>query len=349
VAASNKRVRLGIIGCGAIVEFFYLPVASKLQELEVVALVDKNVDRAQNLAKRFNIGVHVDDYRRVPKDLDGVLIALPHNLHAPVAIEFLSEGIPVLVEKPLAMTVEEARRVIDVAHAKGTMLQVAQKFRFCNQARLVKRAIDEGWLGRLRGFEIAANFEDKNPMASGFCWSKEQAGGGILVDVGSLILDTLLWWLGDPVEVEYCDDSLGGVESDCELSLVLMTPHGPVAGRVILSRLRKRKDVARIDGERLSIVYGLESMMGQLYLLSAATGERLPFVSDSQTIPQQSWRDIFREQLRSFATAITTGGVSPVPGESALSTLALIESCYRVRRPLKLPWETGEDLVRAHI
>lgn len=337
---SNRHIKLGIVGCGAITEFAYLHAAAKVQELQVVALADKNLGRAERLAKQFGIDLYVDDYRRLPKDLDGVVIALPHDLHAPVAIEFLSQGTPVLVEKPLALKVDEARKVIDIARTNGTVLQVGQIYRFCNRARLVKRALEEGWLGRLRGFTLEGNFADTNPMASGFAWNKEHAGGGTLVDVGSLILDLLIWWLGDPVKVEYRDDSRGGVECECELSLELSNSQGPVAGNVTLSRLRKLKDIARIDGERFSIIYGFETKEGLLELLPASPRDQIPFVVDTYSVPPQSGPDFFSEQLKDFATAIRTGRPSAAPGESVLPSLSLIEECYRMRKPLGLPWET---------
>lgn len=342
-ARTRQPVRLGIVGCGAIVEFCYLPAAKAIPELEIAVLADKSVARAKRFAGQYDVSLYVEDYRRFPDDLNGVIIALPHYLHAPVTIEFLRKGIPVLVEKPLALTLEEAKEVLEVAEATSTPLQVGSIYRFCRGARLVKQAIEENWLGSLRAFELEGNFADTNPMASGFAWDKGQAGGGTLVDIGSLALDLLCWWLGEPVDVLYKDDSLGGVECECELWLVLRTADGPVEGRIILSRLRKLRNVARVEGEKFAIEYGLQSARGEVCISPVRTGERLSFVPDALTLPLQTWGDLFAEQLRSFVRAISTGSKPIVSGESALPSLALIEMCYHRRQPLELPWAGEED------
>src|SRR5215212_3672760 len=127
---------------------------------------------------------------------------------------------------------------------------------------MVKRAVEQGWLGNLRTFSLEINVADTNPMASGFAWDKEQSGGGTLMDVGSLLVDLLMWWFGNAVEVEYRDDSMGGVECDCELTMEFRNPRGTISGNVVISRMRKLRDIVRIDGERLSIVYGFETNQG---------------------------------------------------------------------------------------
>jgi predicted dehydrogenase len=311
-----------------------------VKNVEIVALVDKNLARARLLGERRGISALLDDYRQLPSDLDGVIIALPHHLHAPVASEFLQRGVAVLVDKPLALTTSEAERVIDIARAHHTLLQVSQMYRFCHRAQMVKRAIEQGWLGSVKSFSLEGNFADTNPMATGFAWNRKQAGGGTLVDVGSLILDLLTWWFGEPQRVEYADDSLGGVECDCELTMELRNPRGTISGNVILSRLRKLRDIVRIDGDRMSIVYGFETNHGLLELIPNDPNWQVPFLLDARSVPYQSHIDFFAEQLKNFAAAIRAPEKSQAPAESILPSLRLIEQCYRDRRPLEYPWES---------
>ena len=331
-------VRLAIIGCGAVTELCHLPAARLAREVEIVALADKNIARAKFLGERFGIGYCTEDYHRLPENIDGVIVALPNYVHAPVALEFLNRGIHVLVEKPMALNVGEAEAMVKTADAKGVALQVGLMSRFCNGARLMKRAIDEGWLGALQSFSLESGLVYDWPVASGFILSREQAGGGELLDIGSHMLDLLLWWLGNAVDVEYRDDSLGGVEADCWLSLVLQGPTGPVQGTVALSRLRKLGDIARIFGERFTIEYDLSTPATVHIWPSIWDGKDLSFVSDFGPLSCQSWNDVYAEQLRAFARAIAAGGESVVSGESVLGSIALIERCYRDRLPLELPW-----------
>jgi predicted dehydrogenase len=339
--AEQEIVKLGVIGCGAIAEFAYLPAAQHLTGAKIVALADKNIARARLLGERFGITACVDDYHQLPADLDGVIIALPHDWHGPVSKEFLSRGVAVLVEKPLALTVAEAKEVIATAHANKTLLQVGQIYRFCSRAQMVKRAIDQGWIGDLRSFSLEGNFADTNPMASGFAWDKKRSGGGTLMDVGTLVLDLLMWWFGEPVKVEYRDDSAGGVECDCELNLEFKNPRGTVSGKVILSRLRKLRDIVRIDAERLSIVYGFETNQGLLELIPADKDWQVPFLLDARSVPFQTHIDYFAEQLKNFALAIRSPEKSAAPADEVLPSLALVEKCYQLRQPLTYPWESA--------
>ena len=165
-----------------------MPAARKVPEAKFVALVDKDISRARRLGQQYGIATCIEDYRQLPSDIDGVIVALPHDLHAPVASEFIQRRTAVLVEKPLALTRSEAEKVIDLARANKTLLQVGQNYRFCQRAQMVKRAIDQNWIGNLRSFALEANFADTNPMATGFAWDKKQSGGGTLIDVGRTLL-----------------------------------------------------------------------------------------------------------------------------------------------------------------
>src|SRR5436309_3080315 len=113
--AERSTLKLALVGCGAIAEFAYLPACRQVMDAQVVALADTDVSRARRLAQIYGIATCVEDYHQLPQDIDGVIIALPHDLHAPVASEFLRRHTAVLVEKPLALTSAEAERVVELA------------------------------------------------------------------------------------------------------------------------------------------------------------------------------------------------------------------------------------------
>jgi predicted dehydrogenase len=338
--ADNSVARLAIIGCGAVAEFCHLPGAKLAPEIEIAALVDKNLARAQRLGEKFGVDSCMKDYHELPDGVDGVIVGLPHHLHAPVTIEFLERGMPVLVEKPMALNLKEAEAMVKASQENKVPLQIGLMNHFCRGAQVVKRAIDENWLGRVRSFTVEWGFVYDWPAASGFFFSKEQAGGGVLIDLGSHVLDLLLWWFGDVTALEYKDDSLGGVETDCRLSLVLQGPDGPVGGTVTMSRLRKLCNKARIVGDRFTIECEIDNPVTVRFWPSSSNGGDLIFGLDF-TLPRQTLDDAYAEQLRAFAQAIATNCNPVVPGEGALSSVALIDRCYRERQPLELPWTTA--------
>jgi len=335
-------VRLAMVGCGAVTEVSHLPAARLVRDaLEMVALCDPDLERARALAKRFAIDRCVADVRELESGVDGVVVAVPNHLHAPVGLECLGRGLPVLVEKPLAPTLDQARALVDAADAAGVALQVGLMYRYCEGTRLVKRALEEDWLGTLQNFSLESGAVYDWPITSGFFASKAEAGGGELMDIGSHLLDLLLWWLGEPLAVEYRDDCRGGVEAECSLALTLGHEGAAVSGTVLLSRVRRLSNRVRLVGERLTLEYDLSSVGGLRLWPSAPDPTGVAFVSDFGASQQRSWDEVFADQLKAFARAIRSGEQPAVTGRSSLPSLALIERCYRERQPLEYAWEAA--------
>ncbi len=333
-----STLEIGIAGAGAVTEICHLPAARVCPGIRVVALADKTLERVRVLAERFDVPLATTDYREFFGRVQGIVIALPHHLHAPVTIEFLRRGIPVLVEKPLALTVAEGMAMVAAARDAGVLLQVGHHMRFYQGARILKQAVTEDWLGALKSFWLEWGFVYDWPVTSAFFFQKDQAGGGVLRDTGSHMLDLLLWWLGTDAEVvDYADDSVGGVEAECELSLVIRSATGPIRGTVVLSRLRKLHDIARIVGERFTVEHDFSAPCAPRLWPSAEQGRRSSFVNDYDGIEGKS-PNPFVLQLRDFARSIREGTEPFVSGDSALVSLALIERCYAARRVLEQPW-----------
>ena len=161
------------------------------------------------------------DYRELPGKVDAAVVALPNHLHAPVSVELLRQGVSVLVEKPMAINVRECDEMIAAAAAGRATLAVGLDFRFFDSSLLVRNLLRDGLLGAIRSFDLRQGVIPRWPFATDFLLRKEMAGGGVLADFGVHVLDLLLWWLGDWTAVDYRDDAVGGVESDCEMELTL--------------------------------------------------------------------------------------------------------------------------------
>jgi predicted dehydrogenase len=331
-------MRLGIVGCGGVAQVCHLPAARRTPDVRVVALIDRNLAQARLLGRRFGIDYCADDYRQLAGRVDGVIVAVPNHLHGAVAADLLRMRMPVLLEKPLAPTFEEAAAIVDAASAAGVLLQAGHMYRFSQSAQLVKQVIDEGWLRPLRGFTLEYGSTGEWPAASGFFLRRAEAGGGVLMDIGPHMLDLLIWWLGDAEDVEYRDDSIDGVEAECHLSLALRGPTGAVRGDVTLSRLRRLEIGARIVGERFVLEWRNIDLRFEVRIRPATWPAAAPsFTSDFDQ--GDTFARMFTEQLRAFAAAIREGRESAVPGRSVLGSIALIQRCYRERKPLDHPWQ----------
>lgn len=123
-----KKVRTAVIGAGKMGRL-HSRIYSQMEQVELVGIVDRDVARAQALAEQYGTGAH-SDVGAIVDNVDAVTVSVPTESHGDVAEVFLKRRIPVLVEKPLATTLGEARRLLQLARANDCMLQVGYSERF---------------------------------------------------------------------------------------------------------------------------------------------------------------------------------------------------------------------------
>lgn len=123
-----KPIRTAVVGVGALGRH-HARILSEFDDVELVAVAEPNVEAGRRAAGQCGTE-WTPDYRDLFNRVDAVSIVVPTTAHRPVAVDFLQRRIPVLVEKPLARNVDEARQIVDVANEHGTLLQVGHIERF---------------------------------------------------------------------------------------------------------------------------------------------------------------------------------------------------------------------------
>src|SRR5262249_28080598 len=135
-----EKIRLGIVGCGAITECAYLPAALACAGVELTALCDANESRLRSLTRRFGLpSISFSNYRDVFAHVDAVILALPNHLHVSVGCDFLAKGIHVLCEKPLAASRRECEQLCQTARGSHAVLAVGYFTRFYPSVELTKQ------------------------------------------------------------------------------------------------------------------------------------------------------------------------------------------------------------------
>jgi len=327
-----KRLRVAVIGCGASAVKLHLPALARSSRVEIALLIDVAEQRAQALARKYNAEA-ATDYRAAVGAADAAIVALPNFLHAPVSVELLNRGVHVLVEKPMATSGAECDAMIAAAERSGATLAVGLEFRHGSDNRFVKKFIASGMLGSVLSFDLRMGHNWEWPLTSDYLLRKEKAGGGVLMDFGVHLFDLLLWWLGELSVIDYCDDAAAGVEAECE---AIVQSAGGARGVIELSRTRKLRNSCIFTGTRGRLEVNLWfnpgvrlQLEGQAFSLTGGFAGA-PLILDSAAA--------FAAQVEDFVTAIETGRPPLVSGEDGRRALQVIESCYRRRRPLALPW-----------
>ncbi len=346
----KTMVRIALIGCGAIAEQVHFPVLAGREDVSLLALVDKNLERARYYTKGYNVPYVANDISELPlEEIDAAVIATPPVYHAPLALKLISQGIHVLVEKPLALSYAEAEKIVALAEKKNVKVAVPLYRRLFPSFRLLVSLIKNNIFGLPLTFSLQGGGFYNWPAASLGNLKKELAGGGVLIDLGPHFLDFLFQIFNGPVELlEYRDDALGGIEADCVLKLRFYHQNRSMEGMVELARTRKLNGGLRIECEKAFIefkpserfkinIYPKESS----HLEDFWDGSRKTFAYQAlwkKMAEDESWFATFARVYDDWLGAIKENREPLLSAKSTLPIIRLIEECYRNHKPLKKSW-----------
>ncbi len=196
------KLKIGLIGCGRIANTAHLPaIAESKSFVELVAVVDSVEESAQKAHEKYGSKRYYASMREAFTDpeIEAFIICLPHHLHRDTAIEALNQGKHVLIEKPLALTVEEADQMIKAAEANKRNLMVGLNRRFFKAAVEAKKRMSE--IGRVLHI-VNVWFHYRDVPGSPWWTSMDQTGGLLIPLNGSHAIDFLMWLVGkSPVRV----------------------------------------------------------------------------------------------------------------------------------------------------
>lgn len=200
-----KKLKIGIIGCGNIANGAHLPGYLKADNIEVVATCDIVEEKAKKIAQVLSLDESrvFTDYNDVLAldDIDAVDICTPNYLHSVIAVAALERGIHVFCEKPDAVSVAEAEKMKVAAEKSGKVLMVMRNNRFYNRSKFLKQFIEDGKMGEIYTARCAWRRRRGIPGKGGWFTTKEQSGGGPLIDLGVHMIDLAIWLMGNPTPV----------------------------------------------------------------------------------------------------------------------------------------------------
>ena len=315
-----------------------MPAALSSSLVELVAICDANESRLRYIRREFGLNqvVAVTDYRKLFGAVDAVVLALPNDLHASVGCDFLSRGIHVLCEKPLATRSAECQQLCAAARDAGAVLAVGYYSRFYSSTELTRVLVHSGFLGELFSWDYEYGTTAGWETLSGYNLNRKESGGGVLVVSGSHFLDRMLYFFDDVAVSSYADDSRGGVEANCAVTFRCRANGESLEGRVALSRTFKLGNRLRIVGERGA----LEVVEGQIHSVTfyPAGSEFRHELSYAAGNAFSDGENVFRLELEDFVSAIKDRRQPKASGDQAELLAAIFEKCYEIATPLDEPW-----------
>ena len=238
-----------LLGAGAVTEHLHLPALARLGWLGGCEIVDPDTAVLERLRNqwpqvRFSATGFADAAGRA-RSFDTVVVALPNKLHFDACKLFLDTGVPVLCEKPLALTAAACLALDEVAIRHQATLGVAMARRHTVAFRAMLASVQQGMIGDILRIEVSHGGLYEWPSVTGEPFRAEN--GGVLADMGVHFLDLCARVAGPLELVSYDDDCFGGVEAECTMHL-RSAAAVPVA--LTLSRRRPLENVFRVVGSK---------------------------------------------------------------------------------------------------
>ena len=334
---------VGLIGYGLAGESFHAPFIATTPGLRLEAIVTGNPDRRRAGAHAHPGATIVESASRLwerADKLDVVVIASPNRTHAPLATEALAHGLHVVVDKPFATSVSDARALVAEAGRRGRFITVYQNRRWDGDFLTVRRLLAEDALGRPYRFE--SRFERWRPTPRDN-WRERGApdeAGGLLFDLGSHLIDQALVLFG-PVAQVYAelDRRRAGVQTDDDSFVALVHANGARSHLFMSAVAAQTGPRFRLLGSRAAFVkWGLDPQEAKL---RDGQSPDLPGFGDD---PESSWGKLGAEHdvrlvptetgaYRRFYEGVVDAlrGIAPPPvsPHDAIAALAVIEAARR--------------------
>jgi len=295
-------LRVGVVGVGNM-GYHHARIYSELSKegkVEFVGVADANLERAKEVASQFKTRAF-GDYKELVERVDAVSIAVPTSLHKQVALEFIEHGVNVLVEKPIAESIESAQEIIRAAKKNDVILMVGHVERFNPAVLKLKESINNGFLGEI----VTMNAKRVGPMVVRI------ADVGVIIDLAVHDIDVMSFLAESRVKEVYAKarnvKHPAGVD---DYALILLSFENNIDGVIETNRLTPHKT------RTLNLV-GTE---GIAYL---------DYINQTLQIYDEKWvkeakiqkREPLRIEIEHFIQCVIKGEKPLVSGEEGLHAL----------------------------
>ena len=325
---ARKNVRIGLVGVGAAAQVNHIPALKRTEGLELVALCDRDPEKAARVAQKFGIErafERLDDMLGAD-DIEAVDICTPNFLHAPMAIAALESGKHVLCERPLARRADEAASMAKAAKKAERQLLCAVQHRFRPDAQLLKKFVEKGDLGDI--FFGKAGWLRQRTEWDSDEWrrQKRESGGGVVLDLGFQMLDLSLWVLGSPnvSSVSASVHRLRKDEVEDSATALLRLANGATLTLELTWGLLMEKDFAYLN----LFGSGGAALLNPFRVHKGMHGSLVNVTPTLETSRNQ-YKQAVEAQVLHFSDALRRGTKAMGSAEEILPVMELLDAIYR--------------------
>ncbi|HUI31075.1 MAG TPA: bi-domain-containing oxidoreductase [Candidatus Acidoferrales bacterium] len=327
LASSRRRgpLRVAIVGAGSFARATHLPNISRLsRDFHLRAVVNREGYKADSLAREFGADYGSSSFDDVidDREVDIVIIATRHNLHAQMAVKAAKAGKGVLLEKPIALTLDELRDVEKVVRASGVPFMVGYNRRFSPLSLQMKRVLSDSAGPKMIGYRVNAGYIPPTH------WTLSEEGGGRIVGEACHMFDLLLYLVGSPISrVDSKAVKLSDTLYDENVVTSLEFRDGSIAtlfySTLGSSKMEKERVEAYVDG-RVMLLEDFKTL--------TVFGDKVSKEGSGKV------QKGYLEELKEFAAYMKNGGAPPIPFdelfESARTSLIVRDQLASSREKL---------------
>ena len=359
-----ERVKIGIVGCGKVAHL-HAQALKNIPEAVFTCVFSRDSNKAEAFAGKYCVKAYSDiDEMLAGKDVEAVIICTPHPNHAQTAVKAAEAGVHVLVEKPLASSLEDCDTMIKAADENGITLGMVSQRRFYTPVRRVRHAIDEGKVGKpilgtvnMLGWRDEAYYRS-DPWRG--AWKEE--GGGVLVNQAPHQIDLLQWFMGPVDELFGYWSNLNHpyIEVEDTAVAVIKFKNGGIGNIIVSNSVNPALfGKVHVHGENGASI-GVQTDGGAMFIAGMSNITEPP-VNDLWTVKGEEemlekWRredtEFFNsidsmsyflgKQTEDFLKAIIKGNKPLIDGNEGRKSVEIFTAIYRSNRdkmPVKFPLE----------
>ena len=346
----NKKLRVGIVGCGGMCRGVHAISFNEFEDTEIVAFCDIVKEKAMDQAELYGVPAECvyTDYREMLKqgNLDAVDIITPNKFHSEIAVAALEAGLHVFCEKPDAVSVAEAAKMKAAAEKSGKILMVMRNNRYRETSKYLKKFVEEGRMGGVYAARCGWQRRRGAPGVGGWFTTKELSGGGPLIDLGVHMIDLTMWLMGNPrpvavsgctyckfaqstvsdsTEAKFGEKKAGGTFDVEDLAMGFIRFDNGACLQVEVSwnsNIDQERQFVELRGEKAGSIWNTDD--GRLRIFTEEYGNTVDIVPNAKDMDGGH-----KQNLRHFADCILYGAEPMFVPQQGYNMVGILEAMYR--------------------